>query len=73
MGVKLRLYASHGICDYWIENLREDRIEVYRDPRNPTGHPDDCSYASVQHFARGQSINVLGRPGVTIAVDDLLP
>ena len=72
-GTKLRKYAFHGIPDYWIENLRLDRIEVYRDPVNPTGRERDCFYASVEHFGRGQSIPVQARPGVTLAVDDLLP
>lgn len=72
-GVKLRKYAFHGIPDYWIENLRAGRIEVYRDPQNPTGRLRDCHYASVQHFVRGQSIPVAARPGVTVDVNDLLP
>lgn len=72
-GVKLRNYARHGVPEYWIENLRADRIEVYRQPQNPTGRLRDCHYASVQHFGRGQSIPVASRPGVTLDVDELLP
>ena len=72
-GRKLRKYAKRGIADYWIENLNADRVEVCRDPRDPTGKLADCHYASVEHFARGQRIPVLLRPGVTLAVDDLLP
>ena len=72
-GVKLRMYAQHGIEDYWIVNTRADRVEVYRDPQNPTGNPADCRYASVQHFTRGQRIALLKRPAVSLAVDDLLP
>lgn len=72
-GVKLRKYARHGVPEYWIENLRDQRIEVYRDPKNPTGRPRDCHYASVQHFARGQTIELSQRPGVMLAVDELLP
>lgn len=72
-GVKLRTYAFHGIKEYWIANLKADRIEVYRQPENPTGHLKDCRYASIQHFSRGSSITLLSRPAVTIAVDDLLP
>jgi Uma2 family endonuclease len=72
-GVKLRTYAFHGIKEYWIENVRADRIEVYRQPENPTGQLKDCRYASVAHFARGASISLLARPAITIAVDDLLP
>src|SRR5438874_973169 len=49
-GVKLRKYAEHGIKDYWIINIPADRVEVYRDPANPTGKPADCRYDSVEHF-----------------------
>ena len=72
-GIKLRTYAFHGVPEYWIENLSADRIEVYRQPQNPTGRLRDCHYASVQHFGRGQSIPVAARSGVSLAVDELLP
>ena len=72
-GVKLRKYAEAGVPDYWILNLRADRVEVYRDPHNPTGDPANWRYKSVQHFARGQSIALLRRPAVTLSADDLLP
>ena len=44
-GVKLRTYAFHGVPEYWIENHSADRIEVYRQPQNPTGRLHDCHYA----------------------------
>jgi Uma2 family endonuclease len=72
-GIKLRTYAFHGVPEYWIENLKEDRIEVYRQPENPTGKLVDCRYALVQHFTRGQSIPIAARPGITLSVDELLP
>ncbi len=72
-GVKLRKYAEHRIADYWIVNLRADRIEVYRDPFSATGKPADYRYRSEQYFTRGQSITPLLRATVSIAVDDLLP
>ncbi len=72
-GVKLRKYAHAAIPDYWIFNLPADRIEVYRDPQNPTGRVADCRYSSVSPFTRGQSIAPLARPQVQIAIDDLLP
>jgi Uma2 family endonuclease len=72
-GPKLRKYAYHRIPEYWIENLAAARIEVYREPRNPTGHQRDCYYDSVEHFQRGQSISVQARSGVTLVVDELLP
>jgi Uma2 family endonuclease len=72
-GVKLHKYAEHSIPDYWIVNIQEDRVEVYREPRSRTDLPQDSYYARSQHFARGQSIPLLQRPDVSIKVDDLLP
>jgi Uma2 family endonuclease len=72
-GIKLRKYAQAGIQDFWIENLNEDRIEVYRQPQNPTGHLRDCRYSSITEHARGESIPLLLRANVSLAVDDLLP
>jgi Uma2 family endonuclease len=72
-GIKLRKYTFHGLPEYWIENLPADRIEVYRQPQNPTGRLRDCHYGAVEHFTRGQSITVAARTGVTLAVDELLP
>ena len=72
-GIKLRTYASHGVPEYWIENLPAGRIEVYRSPQNPTGQLRNCRYASVEHFGRGQTIRPQARPQVEFKVDDLLP
>jgi Uma2 family endonuclease len=72
-GIKLRKYAQSAIPDYWIFNLPAGRVEVYRQPKNPTGRLSDCRYASSKHFSRGERISVLARPQVELAVDDLLP
>jgi Uma2 family endonuclease len=72
-GIKLRTYAFHGVPEYWIANLRAGRIEVYRQPQNPTGRLGGCCYGAVEHFSRGQSVSVLARPGVMVAVDEVLP
>ena len=36
-GEKARLYAEAGIADYWVVNLLEDCVEVFRDP-GPSGY-----------------------------------
>ncbi|MCS7300287.1 MAG: Uma2 family endonuclease, partial [Fimbriimonadales bacterium] len=35
-GRKLRLYAKHGIPEYWIVNLKQRVLEVYREPERNT-------------------------------------
>ena len=48
-GRKLRLYAREGIAEYWIVNLAEDGVEVYR-------QPVDEAYADARTFRRGDII-----------------
>jgi Uma2 family endonuclease len=72
-GVKLRAYARRGIEDYWIVNIPQDRLEVYREPGNPTGRRSGWRYASVEFFARGQDVRLLKRPGVGFRVVQMLP
>jgi len=36
-GEKAQLYAEAGIRDYWVVNVLEDCVEVFRDP-GPTGY-----------------------------------
>jgi Uma2 family endonuclease len=63
--VKGPLYAESGISDYWIVNLREEQVVVYRDP-TPTG------YRSEQVLRRGEMVSPLAFPDLEIAVADIL-
>jgi Uma2 family endonuclease len=54
---KALLYAEDGIVEYWLVNLIDDVVLVYRDP-SPTG------YRSVQTFRRGDEIRPLAFPDV---------
>jgi Uma2 family endonuclease len=64
-GRKLRLYASCQVPEYWVVNLVERCIEVYRDV-------EGASYARVERYERGQSIQLLAFSDVSIAVSDVL-
>lgn len=61
-GVKQRIYARNGTQDYWIINLVERVVEVYRKPQGER-------YASVQRFATGESITPLAFPDLVVPVD----
>lgn len=71
-GPKLRMYARANIADYWIVNLDLRRVEVYRRPGNPTGKRLGWRYADTQVITPGQSISPLGRPALSLAVDQML-
>jgi hypothetical protein len=63
--VKGRLYGEAGIADYWIVNLSERRVEVYREPR-----PD--GYRTVTRFAPGEVLSPLAFPHVALDVDQIV-
>ncbi len=63
---KLAVYAQAGIAEYWIVNLIENTVEVYRDPRG-------TAYGSKATYAPGDAITPLAAPGASVAVSDLLP
>jgi Uma2 family endonuclease len=52
-GLKWRLYASAGIPCYWIINLHEPQIEVYR---NPEGKGRSASYRDCSTFRPGDEV-----------------
>lgn len=69
--VKAPLYAESGVADYWIINLIDNVVEVYRNPHAISGPSHAYDPAILRK--PGESIDVLAMPGATIAVADLLP
>ena len=71
-GRKRRIYARAGIASYWLENLRENRLELYTEPSGPVPKP---SYRSVQTFGLDDSVPVViaGREVGRILVRDIFP
>jgi Uma2 family endonuclease len=72
-GRKASLYASAGFTDYWIVNLIQRRIEVYRDPVTDPAAPSGYRYRTVTVHESSGSIPPLAAPSTPIAVADLLP
>lgn len=70
---KTALYATHGIPEYWIVNLAEDSVEVFRDPAPQEGALLGHVYRSHQVLNRGDAIVPLAAPEARITVSDLLP
>ena len=63
---KQRVYARTAIPEYWIANLAEAALEVYRDPQGE-------AYAERTILKAGDSIAPLPCPDRPLAVVDLLP
>jgi Uma2 family endonuclease len=66
-------YARAGLPDYWIVNLMDWRIEVYRDPAEDRSAELGWRYLDVGLFSPGSTIVALARPDVAVAVSDILP
>ena len=67
------LYARAGVADYWIVNLPERVVEVYRDPESDVAAPFGWRYRSVAVLGRGASVSPLALPAARVRLADLLP
>jgi Uma2 family endonuclease len=56
---KSHLYARDGILEYWILNLPQNQLEVYRNPQNG-------QYDKPLLFAAGQSVACLAFPDLEL-------
>jgi Uma2 family endonuclease len=64
---KAPLYASAGISEYWIVNLVDRRLEVYRDPSLDSGYRTTTIYTATE------VVTPVCATAAVVAVADLLP
>jgi Uma2 family endonuclease len=65
-GRKRIAYARAGIQEYWIVNLRQRQLEVYRDPSGSDYH------VKLIH-GETETVSPLAAPDITMRVVDVLP
>ena len=70
---KARLYARAGVTDYWIVNLVDEVLEVYRQPAKAPARRFGWKYGSVKLLKRGATVAPRAAPRAKIRVADLLP
>jgi Uma2 family endonuclease len=63
---KAPIYARNGIAEYWIVNLRTNRVEVHR-------APSAGRYCERVVVGPGERLEIVALPGASVLVDDLLP
>lgn len=64
---KLPIYAEAGIPEYWIVNLIDRQIEIYRGPQV------DGEFSSQYIASSNDEVELLAFPGMRLAVNDILP
>jgi Uma2 family endonuclease len=68
---KATIYARAGIPEYWIVNLLDRCLEVYRDPVSPPNQP--ARYQTIQRLTAADRIAPLAKPNASVSIADLLP
>ena len=69
---KASLYARAAVPEYWIVDIVDNVLEVYRRPTPSPGAVHGWSYADVQRLGRGATVFPLAVPAIPIVVADLL-
>jgi len=67
------LYARAGIPDYWVVNVPDRRVEVYREPVPDSAAPFGWRYGRTVALGPDERVSPLAAPAAEIAVADLLP
>ncbi len=67
------LYARAGIADYWIANIPDRRVEVYREPIPDGTEPFGWRYGRSIALGPDERVAPLAAPQASILVADLLP
>lgn len=70
---KAAIYAEAGIADYWILNLNDRVLEIYRQPAPMQGEPYGFGYRSITRWSETDSVAPLCAPQNPISVAVLLP
>ena len=69
-GRKVELYAENGIEEYWIVNLKQRQLEVYR---KPVTEGDASDYTEKIILTGDEFVSPLERPNSKLKIADMLP
>ncbi len=70
---KAAAYARAGIPEYWIVNLSDGVLEVYRDPLPAPETPLGWAYQTTRVVRASETVAPLTAPKAQILIRDLLP
>lgn len=72
LGKKASLYASSGIVEYWVINLKKSRLEVFRGPESDSEAVFGASYREKTALDHEATIRPVSFPHTEISVRQLL-
>lgn len=65
---KSAIYAAAGVPEYWVVDLRDVRVEIFREPE-----PGSSRYRLTSVARRGDRIELVSFPGTFVDVDEIFP
>jgi Uma2 family endonuclease len=70
---KAELYATAGIADYWVHDVENRQLHVFRDPRPHTSSLEATAYQTHLTLSPTDRVSPLAAPSASILVSELLP
>lgn len=71
--IKSSLYAANGVADYWVVNVNDRQVEVYRGPVEDASRRHGWRYGSLTVYRPGDFIAPLAKPDARLEVGRMLP
>ena len=73
LGQKASLYAAAGIADYWVIDVNDRRLHLFRNPQPDPTAKYGAAYKNVSVLLPTDMVGPLSAPTQTAQVGDLLP
>lgn len=70
---KAELYASANVADYWVLDLDDRQLHVFRDPQPLPAGLGGAAYRTHDTLGPTDHVSPLGAPAASVLVGDLLP
>jgi Uma2 family endonuclease len=70
---KAELYATAGVADYWVLDVTNRQLHVFRDPQALSVHLGATAYQTHDVLAPTDHVSPLAAPLVSVLVSDFLP
>ena len=71
-GEKASVYAAAGIADYWVIDVNNRNLHVFRNPQPDAAQHYGHGFTHVRVLGSNDTVSSIASPGRSIAVSDLL-
>ncbi len=72
-GAKVHIYAAAGVSEYWVIDVNDPRLLVFRDPVADATAPRGHRYSTTLTLTPADTVSPTAMPNAVIRVAELLP